>query len=151
MRPTLALVLSVTLLTSACASAGGGRLHPTALENVQRGPRQPPSTSAATARVDPALLVSYITQLRIGSRVRVSLDGGRRLSGTLMKADDQGLVIQPRTRVPEPPVQIALDSILAVELETNSNVGKTVGAAIAGGVGGALAFFLVMAAIFSGD
>jgi hypothetical protein len=137
MRRTLSLLLCSTLLTSACATTSASRF--------------PSSAPATTPRVDPALLGSYVKQLPIGSRVRVSLASGGRLTGTLMKADEQELVIQPRTRIPEQPVAIALDRIVSVEFDSNGGAGKTVAIGIAAGVGGALAFFLVMAAIFAGS
>jgi len=101
---------------------------------------------------DPTLIAAYVAQLPVGSRVRVGMTGGDRISGTLMKRDDREIVIQPRTRIPEPPRQIALDRVVSVELETaNGNVGKALGAGFAGGVLGTLSVFLVLAALFSGS
>ena len=101
-------------------------------------------------RTDPALFSSYVKQLPIGSRVRVGLTDGTRVKGTLMKADDREIVVQPRTRVPEPPIQIAMDRVVAVELETNgTNVGKTIGIGFAAGAAGVLSVFLILAAVFA--
>jgi hypothetical protein len=109
--------------------------------------------AAGLQLADPALVASYVKQLPIGSRVRVGLTGGARIKGTLMTSNDREIVVQPRTRIPEPPLQIAMDRIVAVELETNSNsnLGRTIGVGVAAGVGGTLAVFLVLAAIFAGS
>ena len=83
--------------------------------------------------------------------MRVSLTGGDRITGTLMKSDDREIVVQPRTRIPEPPLQIAVDRIVSVELETNGHTGKALGAGFAGGVLGTLSVFAVLAVLFAGD
>lgn len=139
MSQTLATMLCFSLMCSGCATAGGGRMM----------------TAPAAGRqiADAALVASYVKQLPIGSRVRVGLADGRRIKGTLMKVDDREIVVQPRTRVPEPPLQIAFDRIVAVDLETmnGNNLGKTIGVGFAAGAGGALGVFLVLAAIFAGS
>jgi hypothetical protein len=137
MSRTIATMLCVGLFASGCATAGGGRMTTAPPIGLQLA--------------EPGLVASYVKQLPIGSRVHVGLAGGRRIKGTLMKFDDRAIVIQPRARIPEPPLQIAFDRIVAVELETKNNLGKTIGAGFAAGVGGTLAVFLVLAAIFAGD
>jgi hypothetical protein len=135
----IAAILCLSLVCSGCASAAGGRLAST--------PAPPASSSQ---RADSALVASYVQQLPIGSRVRVGLTDGTRIKGTLMKAGDRELVVQPRTRLPEPPIQIAMDRVLGVELDTNgTNVGKAIGIGFAAGAGGVLAVFLILAAVFS--
>ena len=71
MSRTIATMLCLSLLCSGCASTGGARM----------------STAPAAGRqlADPTLVASYVKQLPIGSRVRVGLTGGNRISGTLMK------------------------------------------------------------------
>src|ERR687889_41712 len=119
----IATILCTALVCAGCASAGGTR--------IASGP------ASRVERIDPALLTSYVKQLPIGSRVRVHLVGGRSLKGTLMKADAAGIVVQPGTRIPEPPTQIAIDRIAAVAPDTSTGAGKNVGVAIAAGAGGA--------------
>jgi hypothetical protein len=136
LRRMIALVLCAASVNVACASAGGMRLQ-------AAKPAIPDRTTA--------LLAEYVKQLPIGSRIRVDLADGHRLKGTLMKTGDTGIVIRPHTRLPEPPLEIALDRIAAVDLDTGSSVGKTVAIGVAAGVGGVLAFFAILAAIFAGD
>jgi hypothetical protein len=137
MPRTIAIILSTALVFSGCASAGAARIASVPASRVEA--------------IDPALLSSYVKQLPIGSRVRVHLVGRRILKGTLMKADAAGIVVQPATRIPEPPTQIAIDRIAAVALDTSTGVGKNIGVGIAAGAGGAVAAFLILLAVFAGD
>jgi hypothetical protein len=139
MSRLIAMLLCFSVLCSGCATAGGGRMTT--------------APAAGLQLADPAVVASYVKQLPIGSRVRVGLTGGARVTGTLMNANDREIVVQPRTRIAEPPLQIAMDRIVAVELETtsNSNLGKSIGIGIAAGVGGTLAVFMILAAIFAGS
>ncbi|MEP6916991.1 MAG: hypothetical protein ABJC89_15165 [Acidobacteriota bacterium] len=137
MKRFVSALLCAALLCSGCASTSGGRMA---------------AAPVVPARVDPALFAAYVTHLPIGARVRVALAGGDTISGTLMKADAGGIVVQPRTRIPEPPMALAADRIARVELDTaGPNLAKTVGIGIASGAGGVFAAFLIIAAIFAGD
>src|SRR4051812_32239575 len=100
MKRLISAILCAALLCSGCATAGGGRAQ----------------VAPAAARIDPALFATYVTRLPIGGRVRVALADGHHISGTLMKADASGIVVQPRTRIPEPPIEVAADRITAVEM-----------------------------------
>jgi len=131
-RTPIALTLIVALLTSGCASATG--------------------QVRTTPPTDVTLLAGYVQRLPVGSRVRARLTSGGSIDGSLMKADDHAIVIQPHTRLPEPPVELTLDRIASVELVSpGGNTGRTVGIAIAASVGGVLAFFLILAAVYAGD
>ncbi len=133
----ISAILCFSLLCSGCASTSSARLTSSA-------------PAVTTQRADPALFASYVKQLPIGSRVRVGLSDGTRVRGNLMKTDDREIVVQPRTRIPETPIQIAMDRVVAVELETNgNNVGKTIGIGFAAGAAGALSVFLILVAVFS--
>jgi hypothetical protein len=96
-------------------------------------------------------MASYVQKLPIGSRVRAELVDGRSLRGILMSATADEVVLQSRTRVPEPPLQVSLDIIRSVELEHGTSVARSIGVGIASGAGGALGVLLVLAAIFSDD
>lgn len=134
MRRILAAIICASLLVSGCATTGAPRV-------------QAPATP-----VDPALLASYVKQLPIGARVRVDFTNGRTMKGTLMKTTDTSIVIQRRTRIPEPPDDLSLATIAAVQIETNTGgPARAAWIGAAAGAGGALAVFLVLAAIFSGN
>jgi hypothetical protein len=133
----MAAILCFALVCSGCATAAQGRYTA--------------APSAAAQRPDPALVASYVKQLPIGSRVRIGLADGSRIRGTLMQAGDRAIVVQPRTRIPEAPLEIAMDRVVAVELETNGNghVGKAIAIGFGAGAAGALAVFLILVAAIS--
>ena len=74
---------------------------------------------------------------------------GSTLRGTLMKATDEGIVIQPRTRIPELPRDVPMDRIRTVELETGgTGVGKAVAIGVAVGVGTFFGVLMILAAVY---
>src|SRR5215510_613959 len=102
MRQLTAVTLSAALISTGCASAGGPRFQtagPTQTAGRFQAQGSPVQTSRSTM-----LLSDYVMRLPVGSKVRVDLYEGRRVRGTLMKADAQSLVLRPRARIPEPPV-----------------------------------------------
>lgn len=143
-RRFTALIACAALVTG-CATSGRMRAA------------SPYRTTAAQSRTDPlkpmdrALLAEYVQKQALGSKVRVDRVNGKSVKGTLIKATDQAIVVQPRTRVPEPPVEIALEDIVAVTPEAPNGVGKAVGIGLAAGLGGTLLAFLILAAIFAGN
>ena len=137
MRRALAVLLSLTLLTPACATAPPAG---------SRGSRQPSGLAP-----DHAMLVAYLKRLPIGSRVNVRLVAGPAVHGTLMNAADEGIVVQPRTRIPEPPTAIPIEQIRAVEIDNGGSLGKAVGIGAAAGAGAAFGVFLLIVAIYGGD
>ena len=134
-KRSLALLLSVLIAAPGCAARGGARTAPAA----------PAERSIA----DRAVLADYVHKIPLGSALRIDLAGGRVVRGTLMKAAGQSLIVQLRTRIPEPPVEIPLDNVLRVTLDTpgSTSVGKMIGIGIAAGAGAALAVFLIIVAL----
>jgi hypothetical protein len=137
MRKSLSVVLVAILMLPGCA--------------VSRASQ----TGAVSARsrgstADPAVMAAYVRQLRVGSRVRLNRTNGDEIRGTLMKNDGDPLVIQRRARIPEPPIEVPLRDVVAVELDVKGN---SIGRAIAIGAGAAgatvLGIFLLFAAIYS--
>lgn len=129
----VAVLLSVSLATSGCASSRG---------HAQGAP--PP-----TPRPGADVMAAYVRQLPVGSRVRVTLADGRTLHGTLMNTGDP-IVLQKRTRIPESPVEVALDSVRAVEVESkNGGAGRAIALGAAAGAASALGVLMVLAAIFA--
>ena len=138
MRPTLAVLLTFSLLTSSCAT--------TPLAN--RRFNQQPNT-ADSGSPDRRLLISYLTRLPIGSRVRATLVDGKTVRGTLMQATSEEVVVQRRTRIPEPATTIPIDQLSAVDLDAASAVGKAVAIGVASGAAGALGMFWILVAMLS--
>jgi hypothetical protein len=137
MKHTLTLILCTVLAAPGCATALAQR---TAAQATQPG---------RTAS-DVALMAGYIRQLPVGSKIRVTLESGRTFRATLMKHDSDPIVVQRRTRVPEPPFEIAVREILALELDTQTgSTARNVAAGAAAATGVTLGVLLLLAAIFS--
>ena len=129
----VATLLSVSLGASGCASSRG----------YAQGAAAPATRPAAD------VMTAYVRQLPVGARVRVTLADGRTLHGTLMNTGDP-LVLQKRTRIPESPLEIALGSVRAVELESkNGGTGRAIALGAAAGAASALGVLMVLAAIFA--
>ena len=139
MKRVMAALLCVTLCAPACASAGGGRFAA-------------PQTAMHASVGDQTLLATYVKQLPIGSRVRATLTNGRSVRGTLMKATDDSVIVQRRTRLPEPPVEIPLAELQSVEGDREGGgVGRAVAIGVATGAGAALGVFLLLVAVLVDD
>jgi hypothetical protein len=131
-RP-VALLLACAVLVSNCATAGG-RISP---------PTEPTIATPA--------IVEFVQRLPPGSAVQVDRRQGRSVRGTLLKATADLVIVQPRTRLPEPPVEIAMADIVRVQPESTSrsSLGKAIGIGAAAGASAALGVFFILLAIFS--
>ena len=136
-RHAIAMLLAAAL-ASGCATTGGSRLAVT-----------PPAQSGASAKGEQAVLAEYVQRLPAGMRVRVDRTGGEVVKGTLMKASDAGIVVQRRTRVPEPPLEIPMADVLAVTPESSNGIAKAIGIGAAAGAAAALGTILILVAAFS--
>lgn len=105
--------------------------------------------AARQQAIDPVVLSEYIQKLPLGTTIRVDRVEGKSLRGTLIKVSDRSLIVQPRTRIPEPAAEIPLSEILRVtpEQSNGGNIAKAIGIGAAAGAGAALAvFFIIIAA-----
>jgi hypothetical protein len=131
LRQTLVVVLCCAVITTGCASAAGPRI-----------------AQAPAPVQDTSTLADYVQRLATGSKVRVERTDGSSLRGTLMKATPQSILVQKNTRVPERPVEIALDQLARVTLDNGgSSVGKTVAIGVGSGVAATLGFLLILFAL----
>ena len=147
---TLALLLTVTVTLPGCATTRRLDRVDAAPFNGVNAPRPQQGSQATSSATNQKLLADYVQKLPAGTRVRVHLADGRRQRGTLMNATAELVIIQPRTRIPEPAMQIPLDRVLAVDVETgNGNVAKAIGIGIAAGAGTFCGIFLILAAIYA--
>ena len=121
MKRAFVLMLCVALVASGCATT------------QTTGAVVAPSTTGVHP-ADRAVLAEYVQRLPLGSIVRVNLMDGRELRGTLMKATEASVIVQPRTRVPEPPLEVPLGDVMGVTLDKKG--GGSLAKAI--GVGAAL-------------
>jgi hypothetical protein len=147
-KRVLASLVVVAVTLSGCAPASRLRA-PHVVEPAART-QTPAATPTALTPAERALLAEYVQKLPVGSRVRVHLVDGQRRRATLMAASAERLVIQLRTRIPEPPLQVPLERIIAVELEhSNGSVGRAIGIGIAAGAAAILGVMLLLAAIYA--
>jgi hypothetical protein len=137
MKRVLSLVLAVLIALPGCA---GVAMH-------QRRDLQP---GVKTSRVDAMVMSDYIRQLPIGSRVRVTCTDRKTMRATLIKHDTDPIVVQRRTRLPEPPIEIPVSDILAVELDTpNGGSARQIAVGAAAAAGVVLGVLLLIAAVVS--
>ena len=127
-KPATALVLCCTVLTG-CA-----------------GNRMPVTQPAAPG--SNAAVIDYVRQLPLGTNVRVDRATERTLKGTLLKMGDQVMIVQPRTRVAVPPVEVPLSDVTRVTVETGNghSLAKSIGVGLAAGAGAAAAVILILIA-----
>ena len=137
-KRTIVAVLCVTLAAAGCATTG----------TTGTAPAYAGSQSNATRSV----LVEYVQKLPPGTLVRVDRSQGGAVRGTLMKATDQSLFIQPKTRIAEPTLEVPFVTVVAVtpEQKHGNSVGRAIGAGAAAGAAATLVIFLIAFAI-AGD
>jgi hypothetical protein len=136
-KRAMAVLISVAMATSGCATTASARLAPVTA---------PPEGTASRA-----VLVEYVQKLPPGTLVRIDRAKGRSLRGTLMKATDRSLFLQPKTRISEGVVEIAMANVIGVTPvpQGGSNLGRAIGAGAAAGAGATLAIFLILIAAFN--
>jgi hypothetical protein len=129
------LVVCVAIAASGCATTGNPRVTPANMG------QQPAASRLA--------LVEYMQKLPAGTLVRVNRAGGHAVHGTLMKATDQSVFVQPKTRLPEAIVEIPVDEILTVTPSSKhgQGVGRAIAAGAAAGVGATLVIFWILFAV----
>ena len=72
------------------------------------------------------------------------------IRATLMKHDSDPIVVQRRTRMPEPPLEIPVRDIVALELDVaNGSLGRNVAIVAATAAGATLGVLMVLAAVFA--
>ena len=132
MKKLLALILSTAVVSSGCASGGASRM----------------TVAPSAPIVKPHVMSEYAQRLPPGSQVRVETARGSTLRGTLMQVTSDALTLQRHTRVPEPPIEIAIADVARLTLDERrgTSTAKAVGIGVASGVG---AFFGIMAIIFA--
>lgn len=137
MKRASVLLLCVALVAPGCATARttGAVVAP---------------NPAGVQPADRAVLSEYVQRLPLGSAVRVNLTNGEEVRGTLMKATEASVIVQPRTRVPEPPLEVPLRDVIGVTLDSKrgGSLARAIGVGAAVGVGAALGFILILMAAF---
>jgi hypothetical protein len=141
MTRTLAVILCVWLVTSGCTAARGPRFA------VAEQPAGRKNTTAPST--DQALMADFVRQLPVGSRVKLTRVNGDVVRGTLMKGDADPIIVQRRTRIPEPPSRIPVSEIAALEIESSHSNGRALAIGIATGVGATFGFLAILVAVIA--
>ena len=87
-------------------------------------------------------------RIEVGSRVKVRFDDGQRVVATLIDAGENGLLLQPRARIPVRAQRVAYDRIVSLERDEARGTGaaKAVAIGVASGVGVFLGTLLILIA-----
>jgi hypothetical protein len=128
-----AVLLCAALTTGGCASARGSRT----------------SIDPQAPVVDRSVMADYAQRIPPGSKIRVERANGESMRGTLLKADAATITLQRNTRIPEPPVDIPIGSIMRLTLDQGSSAGRTIAIGIVSGVAATFGVLLLLAAIWS--
>lgn len=80
----------------------------------------------------------------LGTRVKVQMVDGKRVSGTLMRVDGSAVSLKRNTRYPEPAVQISFADMAKIERQKEGgfNVAKAIAIGVASGAGAMLTLIL---------
>ena len=107
-----------------------------------------PDVRAQGAVTGPELWRSFAARIEPGKMLKVRLTSGQRFSATLLQISDEGLTVQPKTRVPVAPQLVPFAQVASLEIDSGkgANIGRAIaiGAAVAAG-----AFFGLMAITFA--
>ncbi|HKY22598.1 MAG TPA: hypothetical protein VJM31_15400 [Vicinamibacterales bacterium] len=73
---------------------------------------------------------AHASRLTVGSTIRVRTIDGRRVTAVLAIVDAEGITLEPKTRVAEPPYRIRFEHLQELELKQAGGwIGATIGAA----------------------
>ena len=123
------LISAIVILTFLAANV--------ALSAQQTGP----------AQRTPEYWFTYAAKLPIGSTVRVRTTDGKRQTAVLAVVDKDGITLEPKTRLPEPPRRVPFDQLQQLELKENgASVGKAIAIGAAIGAGTFFGILLIFAA-----
>ena len=91
---------------------------------------------------------AFAQKVDVGTRVKLRLDDGQRVVATLIEANADGLLVQPRTRVPVPVRRIGYERIASLERDEGRGIGagKAIAIGVASGVGAFLGTLLILIA-----
>jgi len=134
MKRTCAVLLISMLVFPNCAVHGAA--------SANRHVAAATAGSARHGQESPDLWRQFAGKLPVGSLVRVRTNGGR-LTGSLLLVDETGIVVKPKTRLPELARRVAFDHVEQLEL-VKSDGASLARAAVVGGAVGVGAFFSLM-------
>ena len=106
------------------------------------------ANQAVVVERSPEYWYSYAAKLPIGSTVNVRTADGKRQTAVLAIVDQEGVTLEPRTRIPEPARRIRYQDIEQLTLNKN---GGSVAKAVAIGAGIGAGTFMGLLAILAAN
>ena len=104
----------------------------------------------STTRPGAEYWFAFASRLPIGSTVSVRTADGKRQTAVLALVEPDGITLQPKTRIPEPPRKVSFDQLAQLEPKHNgSNVGKGIAIGVAAGAGTFFGIMMIMFAVVS--
>jgi hypothetical protein len=105
------------------------------------------SLKSVTAQAAPAVWRGFAERIAVGTELNVRLNDGHRFRATLVGAQDDAVLLQPKTRIPVPVQAVPYGEIVRMEpRKPGIGAGKAVAVGVASGVG---AFFGILALLFA--
>jgi hypothetical protein len=91
---------------------------------------------------------TFAQKIDAGTRVKIHLRDGRRITATLLDAQPDGVLLQPRTRIPVPAQRVPYSDIVVMERDDARGIGagRAVAIGVASGVGAFLGTLLILSA-----
>jgi hypothetical protein len=140
-RRMLAGAIALVLFTTACAPRYQRMTLPVPALAGNVGERSSENAAAQDA------WRRLARQLPPAAIVRLQLADGTRLTAVVLVADDDAIVVKPKTRIPEPQRRIPYSTIESLELDTGRGIGAWKAAAIGVGTGAATFVTLLLLTI----
>lgn len=108
-------------------------------------PAAPVAQQPVPIAIETAGMRQVASAIPLGSRVKVQLQSGRRLTATLLDVDADGIIVKRATRVPEPAVTIGFNELAQLQRDEKSGFGlaKAIGIGVAAGAGAILTMFAI--------
>ena len=89
----------------------------------------------------------FVRRLPVGTNIKLRLDDGATVTGTLMAVEDDAIIVKRRTRTPEPPINLTLNRIVDADVQRGSGLGKGIAIGAAVGAGATFGVLLFLAAM----
>ena len=107
------------------------------------------SQQSLSAEDEAAAFKKLASAIPPGTRVKIRTKDGRRMTATLMAAEEHRIVVKRDARVPEPAVGIGFAELARLERAQKGgfSVGKALGIGLAAGAGAILTLFAIAVTI----
>ena len=102
---------------------------------------------AASIAEEAQALKEMAAAIPLGSRIKVHIREGRRMTATLMRVTEDAIVVKRESRVPESAVTIRFDELARLQRDDRKGgftIGKAIGVGLAAGAGAILTLFVIM-------